>query len=96
MSVPPQPPRRGGDHSTYGIFLGGSDLNDEYKLLGTRHYKYTGQRRGPKVVNSIEQALHSLAESKDADKFNGQLELTASALGNEIDKEKFIKLLKNV
>ena len=88
------PPRRGGDHPIYGIFLGGNELDNDYKLLGSRHYKFTGQRRGPKVVNSIEQTLHSLSNSKDSEKFTGKLETTPSANTNEIDKERFIKLLR--
>ena len=67
-------PRRGGKHPIYGIFVGGSDLDDNYRLTGTRHYKFTAQRRGPKVINSIEQALLSTIASKDADKFDGNLE----------------------
>ena len=88
------PPRRGGNHPIYGIFVGGSELNDRYELTGSRHYKFTGQRRGAKVINSIEQALLSTIASKDADKFNGNLERTGSSPTNEIDKETFIKALK--
>lgn len=57
------PPRRGGEHPIYGIFIGGSALDDEYRLIGTRHYKYTTQRRSAKVVNSIEQSLITTIES---------------------------------
>ena len=88
------PPRRGGVHPIYGIFLGGGELDDEYKLTGSCHYKFTGQRRGAKVVNSIEQSLLTAIESTDADKFNGNLEKTNSSPDNEIDKEAFIKLLR--
>ena len=59
------PPRRGGNHPIYGIFVGGSEINDRYELTGSRHYKFTGQRRGAKVINSIEQALLSTIASKD-------------------------------
>ena len=51
------PPKRCGEHPIYGIYIGGSDLDDDYKLVGNRHYKYTSQRRSAKVINSIEQAL---------------------------------------
>ena len=61
-------PRRGGEHPTYGIFIGGSFLDNEYKLTGTRHYQFTSQRRSANVVNSIEQALLTTIESKSAPK----------------------------
>ena len=88
------PPRRGGEHPTYGIFIGGSDLDDQYKLTGARHYKYTSQRRGAKVVNSIEQALLSTIDSHTSPKFNGNLERTPSTQDTELDKLNFIKQLK--
>ena len=88
------PPRRGGIHPIYGIFLGGSKLDDTYRLTGTRHNRFTGQRRGPKVINSIEQALLKTIDSTDACKFNGNLEKTESAQPTEIDKETFIKQLQ--
>ena len=90
----PIPPKRGGIHPTYGVFIGGGDLDAEYKLTGLRHYKYTAQRRGAKVINSIEQALLKAIESKDSDKFNGKLETTKSSAENELDKESFVKQLK--
>ena len=94
MSSNRDPPRRGGEHPTYGIFIGGSDLDDQYKLTGTRHYKYTSQRRGAKVVNSIEQALLSTIASNSSPKFNGNLERTPSTQDTELDKLNFIKQLK--
>ena len=88
------PPKRGGQHPTYGVFIGGSFLDDQYRLTGTRHYQYTSQRRSAKVVNSIEQALLTTIESKTAPKFNGNLEKTPSSSEYEIEKLNFIKQLK--
>jgi len=87
-------PRRGGTHPIYGTFIGGSDLDDTYRLTGTRHYKFTAQRRGAKVINSIEQALLTTIASKDADKFDGNLDKKNSSMDNELDKATFIKQLK--
>ena len=89
-----QPPKRGGEHPTYGIFIGGSFLDNQYKLTGARHYRYTSQRRSAKVVNTIEQALLTTIESKTAPKFNGNLEKTPSLNENELEKLNFIKHLK--
>ena len=91
---PPRPPRRGGIHSTYGVFIGGNELDDTYHLIRACHYRFTGQRRGAKVINSIEQVLLKSIESTDTMKFNGSLEKTASTAPNEMDKETFIKELK--
>ena len=45
-----------------------------YQLMGTRHYRFTVQRRGAKVINSIEQALLTSIASTDSIKFNENLE----------------------
>ena len=92
MTVRP-PPRRGGEHPTYGVFIGGSELHDEYKLVGTRHYQYTSQRRSAKVINSIKQALRKAIDLKEVSKFNGGLETTPSTKDTELDKEGFVKQL---
>ena len=89
-----QPPKRGGEHPTYGIFIGGSFLDNQYKLTGTRHYRYTSQRRSAKVVHTIEQALLTTIESNSAPKFNGNLEKTPSSSDTELEKLNFIKHLK--
>ena len=86
-------PRRGGQHTTYSLFIGGSDLDNQYRLTGTRHYKYTNQRRGAKVVNSIEQALLKTIDSQTSPKFNGNLLRTPSSQDTELDKLNFIKQL---
>ena len=85
------PPKRGGEHPTYGIFIGGGFLDNQYKLMGNRHYQYTSQRRSAKVVNSIEHALLNTIKSKPAPKFNGNLEKTPSSGDNELEKLIFIK-----
>ena len=71
--MPRQPPKRGGEHHTYGKYIGGSFLDNQYKLTGSRHYMYTSQHRSAKVVNSIEQALLTTIESKTAPNINRNL-----------------------
>ena len=88
------PPRRGWEHPTYGVFIEGTKLDDEYKLVGTRHYKYTSQCRSAKVINSIEQALLKTINSKEMSKFNGSFETIPSTKETELDKEGFVKQLK--
>ena len=73
-------PRRGGNHPTNGNFIGGSPLDNQYRLVGKRHYKYTAQRRSAKVVNSIEQALLTTIKSKQTPTFNVKLEKTHKAM----------------
>ena len=88
------PPRRGGVHPTYGVYIGGRELDENYCLTGTRHYKYTSQRRSAKVINSIEQALLNAIDSKDTAKFKGNLETTPSSKTNKLEKEAFVKQLR--
>ena len=78
----------------YGIFIGGSQLGNDYKLLPLRSfYRFSTQRRHEKTIASIEQKLRDARESITSVKFNGQLEATAG-LSTEIGKEKFINLLR--
>ena len=100
-TTPPQkmaettPPKRGGIHSIYGKFIGGSKLDDEYKLIeGTSSlYRFSTQRRHEKTITSIERALREARDTTTAIKFNGTLEPTAGN-ANEIGKERFVTLLK--
>ena len=88
------PPRCGGVHPTYGVYIGGSELDENYHLTGTRHYKYTSQHWSTKVINSIEQALLNAIDSKDNLKFKGNLETTPSLEANKLDKDSFVKQLR--
>ena len=83
------PPKRGGDHPTYAMFLGGVQLDNNYWLTGARHCWFTAQQRGGKVINYIEQELLSTINSKDSEKLNDNLEKLS-----EMDKETFIKQLR--
>ena len=94
ITAQPIPPKRGGIHPTYGIFIGGGDLNDVYQLTGVRHYKYTSQRCSAKVINSTKQALLKAIDSKETGKFNRRLETTESSMDNELDKDSFVKQFK--
>ena len=78
------PQRRGGNHHIYGVFIGGAPLDDNYRLTGERHYHFTAQRRGAKVINSIKQTLLNAINSKDTDKFNGNIKKTKSSVSNKL------------
>ena len=104
MSVPgvatggsaPIPPKRGGIHRSYGLFLGGSALDDKYQLINARPYKYTTQLRNPKQLASIEKTLMTARNDASSIKFNGKLELTGGTTETaELDKEQFIAALKD-
>ena len=89
------PPRRRGDkHPIYRIFIGWGELDDTYHLTGSRHYRFTGQRCGAKVIYSIEQVLLNVIDSNNTSKFNSNLEKSESTLPNEINKATFIKMLQ--
>ena len=40
LMAQPVPPKRGGIHPTYGVFIVGGDLDDEYKLTGPLKTNY--------------------------------------------------------
>jgi hypothetical protein len=83
-------PKRGGIHGTYGLFLGGSALDDNYKLIEARgNYAYAAQRRNPKTIATIERDLMMARDSTTSLKFDGKLEPVASTV-TEISKERFL------
>lgn len=90
------PPKRGGVHFTYKLFIGGSALNDEYRMVSKRGYKYTTQLRNARSSQSIEKALMSARNDSTYIKFNGKLEVSsATTEAAELDKEQFISALKD-
>ena len=95
VPTPPVPPKRGGIHSTYGKFIGGSKLNDSYQTVGgsASLYRFSTQRRHEKTITSIERTLRESRDSTTTIKFNGTLEPEAGN-STEIGKERFVTLLK--
>lgn len=89
-------PKRGGVHSTYGTYLGGAKLDDNYQCVvpkGASLFRFSTQRRHEKTLAKIEENLRVARDSITTIKFNGRLEPTE---GNpsEIGKERFVQLLK--
>ena len=50
-------PKRGGVHPIYRLFMGASELTDDYTLTSTTLYKLTTQLRNPKQSSSSERIL---------------------------------------
>lgn len=91
-------PKRGGKHASYGTFLGGSQLDDDYKCIvatgrGSSLYRFSTQRRHEKTIGNIERALQESRDSPSSIKFNGKLEPPEGNL-TEIGKERFVLLLE--
>ena len=89
------PPKRGGIHPTYGKFIWGAKLNDNYELIEDNNslYRFATQLRHEKTINSIERFLREARDTTTAIKFNGTLEPTVGNL-NEIGKERNVTMLK--
>ena len=95
---PPAPPsivlpKRGGIHSMYGVYIGGSPLGDDYLPTKTLSYHFSSQRRHVKTIGTIESNLIKARDSTTTLKFNGQLEAVVRS-ATEIGKEKFLVMLK--
>ena len=86
------PPKRGGIHPTYGVYLGGTALDNDYKLTSTITYRFASQRRHPKSTVSIEKSVMDARASTTTLKFNGKLDST-SGTATELDKERFVRVL---
>jgi hypothetical protein len=90
------PPKRGGIHSRYDTFVGGCAMDDHYRLINPRSYKFTTQLRNSKATASLEKTLMSARNDASSIKFNGKLELTDTTTETaELDKEQFIAALKD-
>ena len=88
-------PKRGGIHIVYGLYLGGSPLDDTYKPKKESRltYRFASQRQNPKNISTIESALVNARDSITNLKFDGRLEATVGS-ASEIGKERFIALLQ--
>jgi hypothetical protein len=87
-------PVRGGNHPMYGIYIGGSPLDVNYKATrqGRLSYRSQMQRRNVKNIGTIESALITARDSISSLKFDGRLEPTLGS-ATEIGKDRFISLL---
>jgi hypothetical protein len=74
------PPKRGGIHPVYGLYIGGSPLGDDYKPKKEARvmYRFSSQRRNVKTISSIESALVNARDTITNLKFDGRLEATHS------------------
>jgi hypothetical protein len=68
--------------SVYELYLGGAPLDDEYKPMLDKQliYHFASQRRNPKTISSIEQALITSRDSATTLKFDGHLEPTVGSI----------------
>ena len=94
-STPPTTaPRRGGINH-FGVFIGGSPLDIEYRMISPKlAYKHVSQLR---VLKQLQDNQKSLLHAKDSAmtlKFNGKLEIEDES-SKELDKDQFIDHLKN-
>ena len=71
-------PKRGGMHPIYGLFMGGSELIDDYTLKSTTPYKLTTQLRNLKQSSSSEHILISARQNASSVSFQGNLETPAN------------------
>ena len=89
MSTPLLPPKRGGIHPVYGLYLGGSCLDQDYCAAGK--FSYASQRCNNTGLASIEQNLMNYHDSITSVKFDGKLK---SVGPSEMGKERFLTLLQ--
>ena len=87
-------PRRGGNNTTFGTFVGGSVLNNEYKLTKTNNFKSSSQLRTSKTLSTLENTLNATLLDSSSLKFNGRLDTTSTT--TEINKEQFIVAVRRM
>ena len=78
----------------YGLFIGGSGLDKDYKSINGRAvYSFASQRRNVKTISFIERELVSARDSTTTLKFDGKLDPVSTST-TEIGKERFLTLLE--
>ena len=86
-------PKRGGMHPIYELFMGGSELTDDYTLKSTTPYKLTTQLRNSKQSSPSKRILISARQNASSVSFKGNLE-TPDNYTNEYDKDGFVTALE--
>ena len=84
------PPRRGGTHPSFGIYVGGDSLTTDYHLASNQTYNSTSQLRNQKNVTVVETSLHAQKSDTTSLKFNENLEVSTSSL-TEYNMEGFMR-----
>ena len=87
--------KRGGKHPIFGIFVGGSPLDKDYKLTDAG-YSSTSQLRSEKNLNVAETSLFKQRSDTTSLKFNGKMDVkeenTASL--SELNLEGFLRAVE--
>ena len=86
-------PKRGGIHPLYGLYIGGSGLDQDYQPKDRNSYSYASQRRNVKTISSIERDLVTARDSTTNLKFDGRLEPVVTST-TEVGKVRFLTLLE--
>ena len=84
--------KRGGKHPIFGTYVGGSPLDNEYKLTQTHCYSSTSQLRTEKQLSVAESALYTQRSNTTTLKFNGKMDVKESntASLSELNLEAFL------
>ena len=86
-------PKRGCMHPICGLFMGGSELTNDYTLKSTTPYKLTTQLRNSKQSSSSERILISARQNDSLVSFKGNLE-NPSNCTNEYDTDGLVSALE--
>jgi hypothetical protein len=81
--------RRGGNHVTHDIYLGGGQVSDTCIMPGSR-YRFSTQCQDEKYIAKIERNLTEARDSTSSLKFNGKLDLSGGT-ASELDKDRFVR-----
>ena len=88
-------PRRGGS-TRFGFFLGGSPMNISYQLISPLR-RFISQVRDIKILNSVEQRIHTRRNDTTSPKFKGKLDIDSSPTSStELNKTAFEDELKDL
>jgi hypothetical protein len=87
------PPGRGGIHPTYGVYLGGGEVEPGW-TMSQNCYRFSTQRCDENNAWIVEWGLPDARDKTTTLKFNGNLELDGKeGSENELDKYQFVRTI---
>jgi hypothetical protein len=90
---PPVKPTRGGIHGSYGVFLGGGDVEAGW-VMTKALYRFSIQKRDEGSVSKVERFVTDARCKTRMCKFNWTLELNIKeGTEHELDNEQFVRTI---
>ena len=86
-------PKRGGEHTVLGVYMGGCGIDSNYEKVKNVSYQHSLQLRNLNALIKSEANLMKSLDDTTTMKYNGKIDLKPSET-SELNKEQFLKAVK--